>query len=67
MKIRASTLSKIQVILDNLNTNQRILANDMIRSNQYSFIERNNLILVKTPQNELVEFLNFIKIKCNCG
>jgi len=65
--MRAGTLSKLQVILDNMNTNQRIIATQIIKSGNYSFIERGSLILIKTPQNELVEFLGFIKNKCNCG
>jgi hypothetical protein len=65
--MRASTLSKIQVILDNMNTNQRMIATQIIKSGSYSFVERGSMILVKTPSNELVEFLGFVKTKCNCG
>lgn len=64
--MRASTLSKIQLLLDNMNTNQRIIATEIIKSGSYSFIERGDLIFVKTPKRELIEFLGFIKNKCNC-
>jgi hypothetical protein len=65
--MRASTLSKIQVVLDNMNTNQRIIATQIMKSGDYSFIERNGMILIKTKKGELVEFLGFIRNKCNCG
>ncbi len=65
--MRSSTLSKIQVILNNLNTNQKMIAIQLTKSKDHFFIERNGLILIKTPNNELVEFLKFVKNKCNCG
>lgn len=65
--MRAELIGKISLVLDDMNVSQRIIAMDMISSNEYSFLERNGKVHVKTPDGELVDFLSYVKNRCNCS
>ena len=60
-------LIKIKPILEKLNSKQRIIASQIISSSDYSFIEYNGQICIKTKEGELFNFLAFVKSKCNCN
>lgn len=57
----------VSLVLDEMNSNQRIIATKMISSSDYSFLERFGKVYIKTPNDGLVEFLIYVKSKCNCN
>lgn len=59
-------LVKLEPILKSFNSKQKKIAMDMLLINEYSFLEYNGLICIKTKEG-VYSFSDFVKSKCNCG
>jgi hypothetical protein len=63
--MNSDILIRITHILVNLNTKQRMIANQLISNKENSFGEHNGEFFIKTKDG-VFNFVNHIKSKCNC-
>mgnify|MGYP007009270539 CR=1 FL=1 len=64
--MRIELINKVNLLLEEFNSSQRLIAINIMSSKDHSFLERNGKIHVKTPDGELFDFLTYVRNKCNC-
>ena len=58
-------LNKFSEIYPELNTKQKIIANDLIKDKSLVFVIRNNQLMISLSGGHTL-FIEYVKLKCGC-
>jgi hypothetical protein len=62
----SNIIIKFGLVLEVLNTKQRMIANQLFHDSENSFLDHNGEFLIKTKDG-VYNFFEYVKSKCNCG
>lgn len=63
----ADILIKLSPIIETFNIKQKMIANQLLSSSEYHFVEFMGEMCIKNKNGEIFNFVNFVKAKCNCN
>jgi hypothetical protein len=65
--MNSDLLIKVSEVLPNLNIRQREIATQLLNSPEYSILDYNGDLCIRTKNGDIFNFVLFIKQKCNCN
>lgn len=61
------TSKRISELLETFNTKQKQIASKLIIDKNFTFIDNEKMLIKDNRTNQIYDFVDFVKSKCNCG